>query len=850
MSSYLKSTKQLVAALDKTRYQRALAGTSDEFQHVFQLITLLLDINDPLLPGFVSDSPAGIIDFMPSKYQQQYLQSLLPSTQYEAFFQQYFAIKTREKPLLGIYAMGSTGSITQNSLSDLDIWICHQPDLPSIKRNKLLQKTLIIQRWAKALNIEANFYLLDENHFRNITYSEALSTEHCGSSQYMLLLDEFYRSAIRLAGNPLLWLHLPVNNEEHYDAIVNRWVADGKICRNEWVDFGGLGALSANEYFGATLWHLFKAVDSPYKSVVKILFLETLMADYPNPNLISKQFKQQLLAGSVVDHHFDPYLAMLHQVSKYLLKIGDHHRLELLRHCFYLKANRDLPLFAQSTNYRSELLQQLVSSWQWSAQDIQQLNDHANWKIKQVKHFYNSLVDVLMQGYRHLITFARKQKISANLMPEDISILTRKLYTAFEVLPEKVTLFNREIADNITENELMLIEVCHSSAVKNGWHLINSRLQQVSASTHRYVEYAPNLSKLIAWAYFNGLLGAKTRLYIRSEHVSLDKIQQFATDLRLSFAQQVAPPSNDDLSHPCELRNLFIAVNLSHDPTKHIIGNQRHEVLTNDLFNLCPKQQNLIGSIDLIYRNRWNEIRTLHFSGEHAVLDCLKVLAHKIHRGSHPVESVQVFCYSKRYRNEILRATEKLIKKCINTQASAILNKRSINRLQTSGEIWNFSYESRGLKIEAEHIIPSPHNAYKTHAESITVAQIAHILKQEKYHFPVAIGEFASQGFLQFFFEDNEDNSFNVYILDEYNNPEIYYRCRDEKFKKIKEINKIYTMSRFDGGEHYEGYSFNYPQFYQFIMTEEGKKKVVPFHSQQHLQYHDLGKVNPIKKAV
>ena len=57
-------------------------------------------------------------------------------------------------------------------------------------------------------------------------------------------------------------------------------------------------------------------------------------------------------------------------------------------------------------------------------------------------------------------------------------------------------------------------------------------------------------------------------------------------------------------------------------------------------------------------------------------------------------------------------------------------------------------------------------------------------------------------------------------------------------------------MSRFGSKDSYEGYSFNYPQFYQLITIDSGESKVVPFHSQQHLQYYDQGKINSIKKAV
>ena len=34
----------------------------------------------------------------------------------------------------------------------------------------------------------------------------------------------------------------------------------------------------------------------------------------------------------------------------------------------------------------------------------------------------------------------------------------------------------------------------------------------------------------------------------------------------------------------------------------------------------------LIGSIDLLYRNSWNEVRTLHFNGAQSMLESLKTI--------------------------------------------------------------------------------------------------------------------------------------------------------------------------------------------------------------------------------
>ena len=97
----------------------------------------------------------------------------------------------------------------------------------------------------------------------------------------MLLLEEFYRSAVRLSGKPLLWLHLWVEDEKQYEAEVSRLVEAGELDPNDWVDFGGLGQFSASEYFGASLWQLYKGIDSPYKSVMKNLIIGNLCPRIP-----------------------------------------------------------------------------------------------------------------------------------------------------------------------------------------------------------------------------------------------------------------------------------------------------------------------------------------------------------------------------------------------------------------------------------------------------------------------------------------------------------------------------------------------------------------------------------------
>lgn len=103
----------------------------------------------------------------------------------------------------------------------------------------------------------------------------------------------------------------------------------------------------------------------------------------------------------------------------------------------------------------------------------------------------------------------------------------------------------------------------------------------------------------------------------------------------------------------------------------------------------------------------------------------------------------------------------------------------------------------------------------------------------DKKKYPYEIDAFASEGFLQFFFQDNLDETFNVYILDETNMLEIYRNCVGSKEQKVHEINQIYQaagLDRKDNPYKIVQRDFNYPQFYQLV-NEGGSIKILPFHS-------------------
>lgn len=95
---------------------------------------------------------------------------------------------------------------------------------------------------------------------------------------------------MRLAGKRILWNMVPCDEEEHYDDYVMTLYAQGVLTPNEWLDLGGLSSLSAEEYFGASLWQLYKSIDSPYKAVLKTLLLEAY-SRIPEPTSAGERYQ-------------------------------------------------------------------------------------------------------------------------------------------------------------------------------------------------------------------------------------------------------------------------------------------------------------------------------------------------------------------------------------------------------------------------------------------------------------------------------------------------------------------------------------------------------------------------------
>lgn len=808
-------------AFNQQKMVRALETMSKSGRRLLSYLPVLFHYHHPHLPGFVAgEVPSGIALFQPDALQQKYFclqtgQTNLPDVSSCA--------------ISAIYTMGSTASIGQNAYSDLDIWICHNPELPVEQLSLLEQKCSLISHLAQEQGVEMNFFLIPENKFHTANQAE-LGLDNCGSAQHYLLLEEFYRSAMRIAGKRLLWHILPVERETEYDALVSALFSTGMISESDWLDLGGIGRIPAEEYFGSALWLLYKGLDSPYKAVLKILVMEAYSAEFPHTELLAMRSKRWFQEHDLFGPDLDPYYLMLEKVTEYLVSSRDLARLDLARRCFYMKTHLRLsqPAVGPHQQWRREQLMRLVRSWGWTHDTLRHLDSRKFWKVEQVKETYDELLSALMQSYSKLIQFARRNNISESINPEDIGILSRKLYTAFEALPGKVQRINLRIAPDLHEEKICFIQVPPGRINRQGWYVYKTSLVPTEVIGHKPLEYNGYLSKLVAWCYFNGLLVKDTKVHLREmgSDITLETLERFCDDLAITFPVNLPPASNLALSRPCEIRHLGIFVNLERDPTSDWPGempDMLHD--TDDILSYGEHKECLVGSIDLVYRNSWNEIRTLHFSGPEAVPEALSTILGKMHQDASAPDAVDVFCYSDALNEAIRSRFAALINESISLRLA--LDKQRLVKLLTVGDVkYALLLERRGVAVKP---LQGAIDFYRHVSDNKLERQTGNA--ELSIQVPSVVDAYASEGLIQYFFEDC-DNGFNVYILDEENKVEVYHEYAGSKEDLVQNVNRYYTMAhtRFESDDQF--INFNLPQFYELVYSDLGTiLEVVPYRS-------------------
>lgn len=613
--------------LHRFQLQRIQEYQTPRQRNFLDLLPLLFHCNYPLLPGYVSsETPAGIPDYSPGR------RTLLAVRRLTKRFE-YKRRALSDYPIHAIYLMGSVSSVAYSRKSDLDIWLCHSSSLDTSQLDELRRKATGVEKWARSLGLEVHIFLVDSERFR-LGAGTPISTESCGSVQHHLLLEEFYRTGVWLAGRATAWWLVPPEFEDRYLEYLNHLQEKRFVNENDLIDFGGLEVVPLDEFIGGTLWHLHKAIDAPHKSLLKLFLMESYANQYPRTRWLCTRLKAAVYEGNLDDRELDSYILMYRDVEQYLLSRGESERLELARQCFYLKLN-ELVRFGSGAEAekrrRQDILAAMVHAWRWSPQHIRDLDERNHWTVFKALEEQTVIGRELTRGYRTVRRLASAHADIGGLAGEEIKLLGRRLSAALELKPGKVEKLVLDSGDHIEPKDFSVHEARLADG-ELGWILYPGQVTAADAGKSRYLKRTHSLVELLAWLSLNGLYDRRAKLLLETVESALTplELKNNLHALNGFLATHDREPEHlDDYGQAPRVIAAALFVNLGIDVDAGRPDGLRRASNRHDALSYGHDRSNLIHQVDAVVLTSWREVLVKRYQGLIGFLDCLAELVNE-----------------------------------------------------------------------------------------------------------------------------------------------------------------------------------------------------------------------------
>ena len=485
---------------------------------VFGAVPLLLHANYSGIEGLkpVLDAPAGIYNFTPRELHLKALAEIAPDAARHP---------APEPKIISLALIGSLGTVAQTHKSDFDYILFidkrefSQMDLFSLKR-----KLTAIEQWLFLRHrVEAHFFLQDISEFRLNLFGET-DRENVGSALGKLFKDEFYRTAIWVAGRkPLWWIIPPDYPEMEAAGLYAALRRQGMEGLDEYIDLGHLIYAEEEEFFGAALWQINKALGSPFKSVLKMGLLESYLFN-PLAGLLCEEVKRRVLDSTGPMEEIDPYIMMFERSNGYYVQRGMMKEVTLMKWAFILKTgiepddiDRLLRTRTEMLSSKEQVLAAIMKRWGWQgdeANDLQQLFAHdPQRRLNSLGKLYRYFIDAYIRLSDYQKTNGEKLTY---ITRDDMTVLGRKLFTHFEQVPGKVAFFHRAIPADVQKLSLFFEK---SIKGERGWALYSGSPSEVTAglSTVQPLNRMKSLVEMMVWMIINAIWKPGMKFYFRTE---------------------------------------------------------------------------------------------------------------------------------------------------------------------------------------------------------------------------------------------------------------------------------------------------------------------------------------------
>ncbi|WP_370293731.1 class I adenylate cyclase [Thalassolituus sp.] len=647
-SSTINRWRRAFLTLNQQRLDAARKQLSVRQLAVLNVLPLLLHANNSRMPGYIApDTPCGISGFTPGMDDHSALHQLVKGVQLPR--------DPGQRTIKGLFLMGSLGSIAQSRQSDLDVWVCYDELLSDYQIEALQEKCRRIEHWAEGQNTEVHFFLMNLKEFRE-GQSRSADGEDCGSTQHLLLLDEFYRSALWLAGATPRWWIIPEEQEIRAESYWQALLDNHSVDVAEWLDVGALPTIPPGEFVGAGLWQLNKGLDNPYKSLLKLLLSCEYTSHYPAIRPLAWDLKKRVHQGDATPENTDAYLLMLERIESHLGD-ADLQSRELARRAFYFKTGIRLTDLtpSQREQWRVKALEEQVQRWGWSQSQLITLDAREQWSPVDVMHERNALVTEMLSSYRRLAAFSESHAQELHISQRDLTVLGNRLYAAFDSRPGKIIDINPRIRSEMEEEKITF-------NLREGiWQLIPGNWRP--GETANVLAQSASFPELLLFARRNGLLTQHSQIALYPTHnpFSSYELRSILGDIR-----EIPLPDKKSLDflHPSRPIAWHLFINAGVNPQQELSRRGMQKISNrDDALGFSSSRENLVQTIDLVTLTSWGEWQVTHYSGNEAIHEALlQILNFRRHTAEHPWPLWQVHCHCQVRSVAIKSRVEQLLR--------------------------------------------------------------------------------------------------------------------------------------------------------------------------------------------
>lgn len=600
MSEILEQNRQNFLTYNRKKYERFQALIADsDVKKVINSVPLLLSLNNPKVPGYVEGNvPMGIAGYTPDSEIVRFVETKCHVANLQ------FAVSEPFIEMLAV--MGSPGTIAYTKKSDCDYWCCVNKDSVSKESlDKLQQKIDIIQNWVMAeAKTEIHLFLNDIKSLKNNIYAED-EDEAFGSTIGATLKDEFYRSSIIIAGKIPFWWVIPHVDDEQYKKLYAELPDETK--NEQYIDLGNMYSIPKEDFMGAALFQLVKALANPFKSILKIGVLEKYLFGPPIPHLLCHKIKESIHKGEFYLQILDSYLLMFEAVYEYYGNtLQDKTLLATLPRNLYLKINPQLTKYMGLRNnknlpYKVKVMSKYVAQWKWSVEEIKDLDNFDNWDYTKIMTYWNTVKKFMLLSYQKISNEIPNVNLQQKISESDFKLLSSKIKTNFIVDENEI---DHYITFRDTPYEAILyIEPTKLSGKESEWRVYKKN--SASPGQITILKTKNDLVKLIAWIALNNIFDPVfSRIQMQSGYIKIDQsvVQNLLTDMVNLFNKKKIHLKNEFFLRPPFNTKTMLIVN----------------------FN--DKESDSISSIYYLYKASWGQSCIYHYSDPGILTTILRIM--------------------------------------------------------------------------------------------------------------------------------------------------------------------------------------------------------------------------------